>query len=530
MITNNSSEKAPVSAELSVYESGEVVLQQNTSDGKSKTNIRMIKFQEVHSNGVQIGKTVAMKECEFKCCNSSEKKDLFITNVSELEDKKYAKGTTKSMTTELEDKKYAKGTTKSMTTTLLNIYTFEFNAHQVTESGEAGTKKESYHLLRDDFMFSIKLLKENQDDHDGDNGFVDIEIEMDIFDRVVLKVAENEFGYDFGDEFGYDFGDDARLMLTNRYYLRNMDGDDYDMKTMPVGFPKVTLGNIDRGKCRVQFRFEKFERQLFYDPWINYYSNQNGEFKVVYGGRSCLVNFGEGFSFTVNTSLIKIIKDAMENIDPPPKGNIDKLYFEISKKVEKDFHKVLTTTGKDAGSMPLKVKHILRRAEFKVNPVCLKVEVCDPPEEDPNNAGSGDVDIEKGIFLMVTIKEHEKDVEKTNLYTDNNYQFESSKENYHSYEWDFGDNTNESGRSILKTHSYTEPGRYTVTLTAIHDDGENFRTKIEVKVKATLKYRLKKYRETITFVCSLILAISGITTISLNYLNLEQIIKARKVL
>jgi hypothetical protein len=53
-----------------------------------------------------------------------------------------------------------------------------------------------------------------------------------------------------------------------------------------------------------------------------------------------------------------------------------------------------------------------------------------------------------------------------------------------SYHWDFGDGVSVDGREV--SHAYTEPGEYTVSLTAAEVDRSNAEQRFQVRISGYL--------------------------------------------
>ncbi len=55
-----------------------------------------------------------------------------------------------------------------------------------------------------------------------------------------------------------------------------------------------------------------------------------------------------------------------------------------------------------------------------------------------------------------------------------------------SYEWEFGDGTNGSGKKT--THEYSEEGNYTIVLTVVDDNNITDETEVEIEIRRGIKY------------------------------------------
>lgn len=67
--------------------------------------------------------------------------------------------------------------------------------------------------------------------------------------------------------------------------------------------------------------------------------------------------------------------------------------------------------------------------------------------------------------------------------------------NADNYKWDYGDGTTSTNKNEFQTHTYYEPGNYTIELKAINDDGEDI-TSQEIEVLQGTSYRVYNHTST----------------------------------
>jgi hypothetical protein len=245
------------------------------------------------------------------------------------------------------DSKIAKGTHVAMSTLSDHRYSLQINAHCVTEAGKAGTKFENFYLARNDLMFTVELSRnESPQGQDG----VDLTIEIITSGSAVHKVT--------GFKFAYDLGEGARLDLTNRYF--ECDGDDVTEKVMPNGFPNVAIDGNDNSKCIAKFRFHRFNRKIYYDPWFRFRDNRQGRFDVVSTIHPVPVpvNFGKGWPVSVKDPVVDAIDGARRKVYPFPAGDTEDLIYQV----HMDGKEILTFRGNEAKGGHPNVMYLLDRA------------------------------------------------------------------------------------------------------------------------------------------------------------------------